>query len=444
MKRDITQSSDEELEKAIGSLPKFLSPLRLQFSRPLLKILISGCFFLPVLITLFYQPLSELVIALILSVFFGIFVSFTLLNKWERKLKSSVTNLVQNKMRQLGFIEGEPGDPKGLFAEVEHLRAQEKKSQAEIGRLKEILIDTRKGYEHQIDLFKTTASKGKEQVEELNFQMDKKNEELRLAYLHAEDLKKELIRFSHEMEEKRSTFEEQLKHKDSLLTEYQHTISEQRLILEKKQRYISKLEGKVRDLMYEIRSLLQLEEPALPYSPETTGEIDDCYLTNDSPVDAVPIPYDLSVDLMRYIQMVQSITGVNHLGYMNGKSPRFLDLSFDSYALDIRRLDDLFRDETTGIIFVFSPLEGKMLFCNNQVKSVLGFSSEKFIKDFSSLVVMGLKEFEEALYDLRPDSKEGRLKLVIRNKEGESQHLDCYLGVVPSGPFASFVIGIFA
>lgn len=349
---------------------------------------------------------------------------FWLLRAWEHKMQSAVGRLVQARMG---------GIPVGAETEeAAQLRAHHEEREHH--------------YQHEITRLGSLARKAQERVEELNFEMDQKLDEVRQAYLEYEDMRKdydrlqdEFLRFQHETHE-------ELKHKDSLLSEYQHTIAEQRMILEKKQRYVAKLEGKVRDLMYEIRSLLQLEEPpsapaAPPFLDPNPSEEDLArYYLPQERSDRVT-NYDLSMHLQRYIELAQNFTGADHLGYVGGQSPRFLDPSTGSYAIDQRRLFDTFRDETVGAVFIFSPMEEKFLFINNTVKRLLGWSPEKFLKDFPSLIERGSAEWAQAIHQIA-SVREQKLQLVIRTKQGDEKPFQCLLGVVPGGPFSGNVLGI--
>ena len=57
-----------------------------------------------------------------------------------------------------------------------------------------------------------------------------------------------------------SVSEEQLSSKNTLLEEYQQTITDQRQVIEKKQKLITALETKVNDLKYELKTLLDLTD----------------------------------------------------------------------------------------------------------------------------------------------------------------------------------------
>lgn len=293
--------------------------------------------------------------------------------------------------------------------------------QGNVERLEKELAEVKRSYEHQIDLLHSSMGKSKQEVHQLNLEMDRKLEEMRAAYLEFEDLRVEYGRLKEEHFNLLKEATEELSKKDSLINEYQRTISEQRMIIEKKQRYIAKLEGKVRDLMYEIRSLLQLEEPPR-------------HLEEDLPTQPL---YDLSFQLHQLIEKAESLTGMDHLSV--GKSPRFL--SSESYAIDQRPLFDRFGDEASGIIFIYSSVDERFLFVNNHVKTVLGWSPEKFGKEFHRLVLSGFAEWKSALSKL-PLARESELPLVIEDRMGKQRTFHCSMGMISKGPFGNHVIGL--
>ncbi len=285
--------------------------------------------------------------------------------------------------------------------------------------LLQVIEELKRGHEHQIDLMRSSVVKSKEEIHLLNLAMDQKLEEMRVAYLEFEDLRKEYHRLEEESQELSEESQKRLAHKEALIEEYRKTLAEQRAIIGKKQGYIAQLEKKVGDLVQEIRSLLQLGET----------------------VPGCGKPYDLSLQLQRYIAKVENITGIHHLGYRDGHSPRFLDLSMESYAVDKRRLFDSFRDENSGIVLIFSPQEQRFLFVNEQVKRVLGWSPEKFMNAFPELVSSGYSDWKKATESVE-GTREQKAKVVIQSKTGKNQKFTCLLGSISKGPFADHVIGI--
>lgn len=420
---------DAELEHIVGKQTKKF------FTRKNFFVALLGCYLLPQLILAAFSSSQSNHLSMFLM---GAAASASclggalfLLKGWERKMQHSVSILVRTKMQHL------TGDSD--IQQGHQLESYQK----EIEQLKKYLEDVERGYEHQIDLLQSSTVKSKQYAEELGFDLEKKEEETRHLTLALEEMKREcddqIEKQAHQLED----IQNALEHKESLLSEYHHTMTEQRMVIEKKQRYIAKLEGKVRDLMYEIRSLLQLEEapPAGSFPIDMTDtDFQEISLSSDRQ-EEVSV-YDLSLQLQRYIQKAQNFTGAGHLGYMNGKSPRFSEMSFESYAIDLRRLFDSFREETTGIIFVYSYQEDKFLFVNNFVKSLLGWSAEKFMKDFAQLMTKGFQDWQQALQKLPSLQEEQMAEVGLRAKSGEEILFQCFIGLVSSGPFEGHAIGI--
>ena len=268
------------------------------------------------------------------------------------------------------------------------------------------------------------------EIQALKNEIEKKIEEMRLAYLEFEDLKREYKRLQEEFALFRREKKEEVSQKKTLLSEYRQTIQEQREIIEKKQRYVVQLEAKVHDLMYEIRSLLQLEEPISTALPPidmlNQEEVHDYYLGNQMP------SFDLDMELSRIVDRAEQFTGADHLG------SRFLR-NASSLSIDLRRLFDQLRDEKTGILFFYSTSEKKILFANNYVKTLLGYSPEKFVNDFPSLVRAGHLIWNEALETIK---KTKRMPLVLVSKAGEERKLECEMKLIEKGPFAGNVMGM--
>lgn len=382
----------------------------LTLSRNLFYLFLLGCLVLPVVAVACYAAeIRGVFFVALISLLLSGYGGWYLLRLWELKMQRSVSKIVNMRLARTRFPP----------------------SVDETALLKAELAEARRGYEHQIDLLQSSVAKSKEEVRQLNLEMDKKLEEMRIAYLEFEDLRKEYHRLEEDYTRALEEKQKEVKHKESLNNEYQRTISEQRMIIEKKQRYIAKLEGKVRDLMYEIRSLLQLEEIPVDTPPLHT----DAYSAPPSSSSATP--YDLSFQLQRFIEKAEEQMGMDHLG---GKSPRFLDLS-DSYAVDRRRLFDNFRDETAGIVFVLSLAENKFLFVNQHVKALLGWSPEKFMKEFPRLVVSGYREWKEALKNT-VSAHECQTRISIQCKPGGQKEFVCVMGMISKGPFTNHIIGI--
>ncbi len=397
---------------------------RLPFSRKMVYFSLLLCMLFPTgIAVLCHLPILALLAALI-----GSFGGWLLLQLWEQKMQDSVSTLLYSKMERIR-------EPQTLLLEKNPHYEQQ------IAHLSITLEKTRIGYEHQINLLQSSVAKSKDEVHQLHLDMDKKLEQMRLAYHEFEDLRKSYNQLVDESARKQEDAAHELKHKNSLLAEYHKTISEQRMIIEKKQHSIGKLEGRVNDLMYEIRSLLRLETAANHHEKSSGLDLRDqaridAFLT---PTQTPQTPYDFSVQLNKYIEKVETLAGVEHNSF--GKSSRFSDLSLENYEFAKRHLFESFDDETLGIIFIFSPQERRFLFVNPAVKSITGWSSEKFMKEFPSLVARGYPEWEGAVAKMRT-LKETALKLALINKNGQAKIFECYMGLIVKGPFSHHIIGI--
>lgn len=354
-----------------------------------------------------------------------------------RKFLSAQQNAWEEKLLEGGHIE-----------EAQLLEQQERHSQ-EIEKLQTVhkkvqgeLEESRDGLEEKVK----ELSKGLE--EHVNL-LSQREEALRTAQEALDQQEKEFIQFKNQADNDTRQHEQ-------LQSEYQATISDQRQIIEKKQQYVLQLEEKVHDLTYEVKTLLQVgdlqrpsegqekefkKERSASYQASWASDLssdDDMEEMNSSSDHEVRNFYDATVQLRKCIGMAQKMTGAGHLG---GENPRFLGLTQDSYAIDLRRLFDNFQGETQSVVFVYSPNEKRLLFANNQVKGLLGWSPDRFVKDFPFLIQTGFAEWNSALKKLH-SKPETHLRLLLKSRGGRDVLSYCHLGVVPSGTFVNQIIGI--
>ncbi len=253
--------------------------------------------------------------------------------------------------------------------------------------------------------------------------------------------------------------DDQLGGKNTLLEEYQQTIADQRQVIEKKQKQITSLESKANDLKYELKTLLDLTDridtdiddnsrspkqtPITPTTllPKKNGKAS----TTEHPSlpgllsDARPqSPVDAMQQLKRCIDIAQKLTGARHLA---GDSSRFRDLSADGYTLDLRRLCDSLRSETSGMILLYSQKEDRLLFVNNQVRDVLGWSPDKFVQNFPALSVDALTEWKRALIRLSANPQVD-FPLTLKTRNGDERTVHCHLGSIPTGIFKTHIVGV--
>lgn len=234
---------------------------------------------------------------------------------------------------------------------------------------------------------------------------------------------------------------DQLRIRDAQLQESQQTVTDQQALLEKRQKQITSLENSVRDLKYELKTLIDLTEriqtsyeelqPSAPEPPPFKP------LPNQE--SAPPPPMDASAQLKRCIDIAQKLTGARHL---SGATPRFQDSSVEGYNLDLRRLCDSLGSENSSVILLYSQKEDKLLFVNNLIKQMAGWAPEKFVQDFPNLIVQGKEELFSALRKPSPTTPQSHVDFAIKSKTGEALTLRCLLGLIPTGIFKTHVIGV--
>lgn len=391
-------------------LQKFLS-------RTNIYLLLIVCLLSPMILVLYFTELSGyLLFFVIISSITALIGGWYCLRLWEQKMKRTVTALLRTRIEQSSVIDDE-----------------------------EVTLIEKKDYKNQMEQLRSSVTKSREQIHLLNLEMDKKLEQMRLAFLEFEDFRQEHERLKEDFCHAKTEFSSQIHHKDSLIAEYLKTMTEQRMIIEKKQRSISFLEEKVYNLTDEVRGLLQLDQSSiehkkLPHLSVQPQEKEQPPFVSGRPQ---PTLYDLSNNLHRYVQLAENLTGMDHLGYLDGKSPRFLDPTLDSYAVDRRRLFDRFSEETSGIVFVYSLNEEKFLFVNQSVKAALGWSPEKFMKEFPQLVLMGYVAWKNAILKVR-SAKESQARMIIKSKLGNEKSFHCLMGMISKGPFSNHAVGIFS
>ncbi|CDR34264.1 hypothetical protein [Criblamydia sequanensis] len=305
--------------------------------------------------------------------------------------------------------------------ELENLRAKEEELREEISYRNEELLRLTREKEFEISL--------REQLED-DFDRFRKDSEDRLA-------------------------EEKI-----LLQEYAENISSLRASLEERQEENERLQSKIRDMAYEIKTLVDLadveseikefKEPevrAVPFKEmEPHGQFKMTFPDFRNEEEAacsfksqVRTEDEAKKLLKRCLDIAQKITVSHH--FTNEKS-RFRDLPFDNHGLDLRRLCDSLRSETTGAVLVYSQKENRILFINNQIRALLGFGPDKFVQDFENIVQGGLNEWKSAIAKMNT-LYEAEASLVMKNKAGQDVLLRCQLGLIPTGVFRNSAIGVF-
>lgn len=249
--------------------------------------------------------------------------------------------------------------------------------------------------------------------------------------------------------------EEQLKQRNLQISHFQQTIEDQRSEIEKYQNQIQALDTKVHDLSYEIKTLLYLHETenngTQPVSHFEIAKMKTVALEPSRPAGEeeannekltekmhIQMAADAAQLLKRTVTLAQKITGTPYHGH---ESSRYREFSSPYHTIDQRRLFDHLRNETQALILVYSQKEQKIVFVNNQSKSLLGWSPDKFIQDFANLIQEGTQDWKKALEALSNQS-ESQTRLLCKTKNGQEVLLNCQLGHVATGLFKHYIIGI--
>jgi hypothetical protein len=174
-------------------------------------------------------------------------------------------------------------------------------------------------------------------------------------------------------------------------------------------------------------------EPPYTYK----GDLDEEEITHESKI-RVHSCQDAMIQLKRCLDIAQKITSSSHF---NSESSRFRDFPVDNFVLDLRRLCDSLRSENQCAILLYSPKEEKVIFANNQVKTLLGWSPEKIVQNFGDIIQEGDQEWKHHLAHISL-KHESQVKLQFKTKKGHDLLVHCHLGMIPTGVFRYHVIGV--
>ncbi len=291
---------------------------------------------------------------------------------------------------------------------------------------------------HQAHENQEALTEVKEELAALIDELKEKNEELEYLKENKDDFDRQKEDQLNALSEKKDYIEDQLKQKDILIEEYQHTISDQRAVIEKKQKQIEQFESKVNDLTYEIKTLIQLADTEGPSkTTEAPPNLPREPLSNTKSQDkVVSKPEDPSALLKRCLNIAQKLTGS---APFTGNSSRFP--GFPNFALDQRRLFDSLQSESSNAIIIYSQKDKKLLFANDKVRELLGWTPDKFLQGFDDLIQDGLSDWKSRVSHISP-KEENDIRLIVKAKSGEDILVHCHIGLIPTGVFRNHVIGI--
>jgi PAS domain-containing protein len=247
-------------------------------------------------------------------------------------------------------------------------------------------------------------------------------------------LQGQLLHLREQLDQTQTQSQHQLLQKQSELDEVVKSVTDQRQLIQKKQLRIAKLEAKVRDLDYEVKTLLQLDElrteEELPVQPPIRTNEPAPVWEGEAKNGA-----EAAVHLHRLVANAQRLTGMAHLA---GQMPRYS--AGETSALDLRRLCDQLQDDA-NIVLVYSRREGHLLFANGQVRHQLGWYPERFVKEFFQIMQHGMSDFHRAV-GLLDVQAEAQLKLALKHRDGHDVFSQCVLSRIPQGPFEGLILAL--
>lgn len=319
----------------------------------------------------------------------------------------------------------------------------------------------------EMNLLQTALQDSQKQQEELTHILESKNQELQKQEEENKQLQMKANQIAQDFADYKLFSEEQLKQKQLQYADLQQVIEDQRNEMEKRQNQIHQLDTKVHDLSYEIKTLLDLHEdetPPVKFFPKISKEeklpsnpipIESPLIKNQEQIttslvpptpyqegntqeNSIRSPIEAAHLLKKCIQIAQKLTGTN---YYSNESSRYREFSPSYFAIDQRRLFDSLRSEKGAMLIVYSQKDHKLLFTNAESKTLLGWSPEKFLSDFSAIMQEGIQEWKKAL-QLLVSNPESQARLLAKTKQGQEVILNCHLGTIPSGLFRNYVIGV--
>lgn len=287
---------------------------------------------------------------------------------------------------------------------------------------------------------------GSQRYEQLQLELQSENQILKSLQAENELQETQCNALSNELNQIKESTEEKLEQNQIFLHEHQQTITEQRHVIEAKQQHIQQLEDKVRDLTYEIKTLLHLAEktqlndtPSYSVKQDTFSKValgEGALLSphgSDQPLEGES---EASHQLRRCLDIAQKMTGASHYNRQTRA-----ELSIEHYALDLRCLFESLRSENSCAVLVYSQKENKLIFGNNQIKSLLGWGSEKFIQNFPTIIEESVETWNNCLSQLAYKN-ECQAELNLKSKNGAAVPVICHLGVIPTGIFRSNILGV--
>lgn len=292
---------------------------------------------------------------------------------------------------------------------------------------------------------KTALQEAQEKNEKLQRDLDATTNEYQNLLSEKEADKKSAEENLNLLSEQQRQYYQQMEEQQELIRSLHEQVAEQKQLSEKRQQQIVTLEGKVGDMTYEIKTLLHLAEShsSSLFSNSEKKEATDAApafneaLHHSKPEQLIRTPEEASQQLKRCLDIAQKITGSSRF---SSRPNAFLDSPADSFSLDLRRLCDRLRGEDNSLIMLYSPKDNQMLFVNNQIKALTGWSPEKFIQTFAE-INQSEHAWRQGIASLAIKN-ETHISISLKNKVGQEVPCQALIGMIPTGIFRQHAIAV--
>lgn len=295
----------------------------------------------------------------------------------------------------------------------------------------------------EYDLTKRSLDEAQQMQIRLLSEIDILNEEIAKLSSSKTEILNAKERLEEELDSSKLSTKNQMEKQQTYIRELQRTIVDQKTHVEKKQQHILQLETKVGDLTNEIKTLLQFAEARTnsllsnEIREPITESVQPLPLEEFSIDNYIKTTQEASIQLNHCLDIAQKIKGSQRFG---SQIYSFLDSPADNFSLDLRRLCDRLRGEAESTILLYSPQDSQLLFCSNRIKSLTGWSPEKFSQNFLELLTNEL-EWKQGISSLMMRS-EADIELQLRTRSGSPLKAKAVLGIIPTGIFRDHVIAV--
>jgi len=294
----------------------------------------------------------------------------------------------------------------------------------------------------EYDLLQRSFIEAQEAQIRLLEEIDALTNELQQEVQNREYVNQEKEGLSAQLEQVKRDSLVELEKQQSRIRELQEAVAGQKDISEKKQQQLLQLEGKVGGLTEELKTLLKLAET--DHTPSSNAIISE--MPVEPPVASIKEMLSESHtksneeafrQLKICLEIAQKMKGSQRFG---SQIYSFLDSPADHFSLDLRRLCDRLRGESEIMALFYAPQDQHLLFASNQIKTLTGWSPEKFVQSFHELL-LNEPEWSQGIQHLAIRS-EVQIPVKLKTKAGTALELSACLGMIPTGIFRNHTIAV--